>query len=202
MNNKDIKNSIINTIQTEAKELERLINYLDYKDVSKTIKLISKCNGNVLITGCGTSAQAAKKIVHSLNCINISAFYLNPSDAVHGSIGTIRKKDIVIFISKGGNTSELTNFVQNIKQKKAKIIYVGENNNSILGKNADIILKVKIETEPDEYNMLATARTLSVISLFDSICIALMKYNKFKLKDFEVNHPKGAVGERLKNRRH
>lgn len=202
MNNKDIKNCIVNTIQAEARELERLKNYLDYKEVTKTIKLISKCKGNVLITGCGTSAQAAKKIVHSLNCINVSAFFLNPSDAVHGSIGTITNNDIIIFISKGGNTNELTNFIHNTKQKKAKIIYVGENNESILGKNADIILKVKIETEPDEYNMLATASTLSVISLFDSICIVLMKYNKFKLKDFEINHPKGAVGERLKNRRH
>ena len=202
MNNKQIKESIIKTIQTEANELNNLSNYLNYNQTIKAIKLLSKCKGNILITGCGTSAQAAKKIVHSMNCINISSFYLNPSDSVHGSIGTVTKKDIVIFISKGGNTTELTNFIQNIKLKKAKIIYVGENDSSILAKNADIILKVKIKSEPDEYNMLATASTISVISLFDAICIALMKYNKFKLRDFEINHPKGAVGERLKNRRH
>ena len=197
MNKKEINECIVNTLKIEANEISRLINYLNYENVYKTIDLISKTNGKVLITGCGTSAQIAKKIVHSLNCINIDAIYLNPSDAVHGSIGTIKSKDIVIFISKGGNTKELTSFIENIKQKQAKIIYVGENENSILGKNADIYLNVKIESEPDEFNMLATASSITVLALFDAICIALMKETNFSKSEFKVNHPQGAVGERL-----
>lgn len=199
MTNKEITNSIKKTLDIEANEVKRLADYLDYEKVIKVVSLISKCKGKVLITGCGTSAQIAKKIVHSLNCINIDSIYLNPSDAVHGSLGTIKDKDVVIFISKGGNTSELTQFIENIKQKKAKIIYVGENSKSILGKNSEIFLKVKIQTEPDEFNMLATASSITVLALFDAICIAVMKNTKFSKEQFKVNHPQGAVGKRLKN---
>lgn len=201
MKTNEFKNIINNTLQIEANELIRLSQYTNYDNVIKTVKQISKCRGNVLITGCGTSAQIAKKIVHSLNCINIKAFYLNPSDAVHGSLGTIDNKDIVIFISKGGNTDELTCFIDNIKAKKAKMIYVGENINSKLGKACDIFLKVKIEKEPDQFNMLATSSSMSVLGLFDAICICIIKYNNFTMDDFEINHPGGAVGKRLKNRK-
>lgn len=198
MKTTDFKPIIENVLDIEASELIRLKQYSNYENISKIIKLISKCSGNVLVTGCGTSAQIAKKIVHSLNCINTKAFYLNPSDAVHGSLGTIDNKDIVIYISKGGNTEELTCFIENIKAKKAKIIYVGENQNSKLGKACDIFLKVKIEKEPDQFNMLATSSSMSVLALFDAICICLIEYKGFKKDDFKINHPGGAVGKRLK----
>lgn len=198
MKTNEFKNIINNTLQIEANELIRLSQYTNYDNVIKTVKLISKCRGNVLITGCGTSAQIAKKIVHSLNCINIKAFYLNPSDAVHGSLGTIDSKDIVIFISKGGNTDELTCFIDNIKAKKAKTIYVGEDSNSKLGKACDIFLQVKIEKEPDQFNMLATSSSISVLGLFDAICICIIKFNNFTKNNFKINHPAGAVGNRLK----
>lgn len=199
MTKENIIQSIKNTLEIESKEIKRIIEYSNYDQIVQTVNLISKCKGKVVITGCGTSAQIARKIVHSLNCINIDSIYLNPSDAVHGSIGTIKQHDIVIFISKGGNTNELTCFIDNIKQKNAKIIYVGENQNSILGKNCDIFLKVKIETEPDEFNMLATASSITVLALFDSICIAVMKNTKFTKEQFKINHPQGAVGKRLNN---
>ena len=187
-----------NTWSIEANELLRLKEYTDYDSIIKVIKLIGNCKGNVLITGCGTSAQIAKKIVHSLNCINVKSFYLNPSDAIHGSLGTIDNRDIVIFISKGGNTEELTCFTNNIKAKKAKIVYVGENIDSLLGKTCDIFLQVKINKEPDQFNMLATSSSMSVLALFDAICICIIEYKKFTKNDFRINHPGGAVGKRLK----
>lgn len=198
MKKTDFIDILDNTWSTEASELLRLKEYVSYDNIIKTIKLISGCKGNVLITGCGTSAQIAKKIVHSLNCINTKAFYLNPSDAIHGSLGTIDNRDIVVFISKGGNTEELTCFVDNIKAKKAKIIYVGEDANSKLGKACDIFLQVKIKKEPDQFNMLATSSSMSVLALFDAICICIIEYNKFTKDDFKINHPGGAVGKRLK----
>lgn len=201
MKNSDFKAIISNTLDIEASELIRLKEYLNYDNALLTIKLISTCKGKILVTGCGTSAQIAKKIVHSLNCINVPAFYLNPSDAVHGSLGSIDSKDIVIFISKGGNTSELTCFIENIKAKKSKIIYVGEEPTSKLGKACDIFLQVKIIKEPDQFNMLATSSSMTVLGLFDAICICIIKYNNFTMDDFEINHPNGAVGKRLKNRK-
>ena len=196
--NQDIRDIINKTWDIEAKQIERLKETIDQDVLEKIIDRIGKCQGRIIITGCGTSAMAARKIAHSLSVIDIPSVFLNPSDAVHGSLGVVQKDDIVIFISKGGNTDELTAFIDNVRNKKAFIITVSENEESILARKCDLFLKVKVEKEADEYNMLATASTLCVISVFDAICIALMKYTGFSREKFLLNHPKGAVGERLK----
>ncbi|MBQ1567959.1 MAG: SIS domain-containing protein [Erysipelotrichaceae bacterium] len=198
--NQDIRKIINHTLDAEAKQIERIKETIDQDVLEKIIDRIIKCPGKVIITGCGTSAMAARKIVHSLSVIDIPSVFLNPSDAVHGSLGVVQKDDIVIFISKGGNTDELVSFIDNIRDKKAFIITVSENEGSILAEKCDLFLKVKIEREPDEYDMLATASTLCVIAVFDAICIALMKYTDFSKEKFLLNHPKGAVGERLNRR--
>ena len=141
--------------------------------------------------------MAARKIVHSLNVIDIPALFLNPSDAVHGGLGAVQKQDTVIFISKGGSTSELTVFLENIHEKGCCIITVSENPESVLAKECDIFLKVAIEREPDRFNMLATASTMAVIAVFDAVCIALMELKDLSREEFALNHPGGAVGERL-----
>ena len=141
--------------------------------------------------------MAAKKIVHTFQVINQKAFYVNPSDAVHGGLGVVDKNDIFIVISKGGNTNELVSFVGNVKSKGAYLVYVGENESSSICKVADLFLKFKIEKEPYAYNMLATASTLAVISLFDAIAIYLEKNTSFSQEVFLVNHPSGEVGDRL-----
>lgn len=138
-----------------------------------------------------------KKIVHTMQVVNQRIFYLNPSDAVHGGIGVIEKDDIVIMVSKGGSTNELCSFLENLKSKEAFIVYVGENGDSKIGKSADLFLKIKIEKEPDEYNMLATASTLAVISVFDAIAIYIERNSSFSQKVFLENHPSGDVGDRL-----
>ncbi|MBR2788741.1 MAG: SIS domain-containing protein [Erysipelotrichaceae bacterium] len=196
--NQDIRAIINKTWDIEAKQIERLKETIDQDVLEKIIDRIGKCQGRIIITGCGTSAMAARKIAHSLSVIDIPSVFLNPSDAVHGSLGVVQKDDIVIFISKGGNTDELTAFIDNVRNKKAFIITVSENEESILARKCDLFLKVKVEKEADEYDMLATASTLCVIAVFDAICIALMKYTGFSREKFLLNHPKGAVGERLK----
>lgn len=197
MENKELYDCLKNTWSVEAHEISRLSDYIEFETVADVVKTISECSGKVIVTACGTSAAAAKKIVHSLSVINVSSVFLVPSDAVHGSLGIVKENDVVIFISKGGNTAELTSYVRNVKLKKAKLIAVTENVDSLIAQNADIILNVKIEKEPDEFNMLATASTLAVLSVFDAICIAVIKYNHFTLDTFALNHPQGAVGERL-----
>ena len=193
-----IMENVIQTLDKEGKEILRLKETLDLKVIETIIEKIASCKGKVILTGCGTSAMAARKIAHSLSVIDIPSVFLNPSDAVHGSLGVVQKDDNVIFISKGGNTGELTSFIDNVRNKKAFIITVSENEESILARKCDLFLKVKVEKEADEYNMLATASTLCVISVFDAICIALMKHTGFSREKFLLNHPKGAVGERLK----
>lgn len=192
-----IEKDIQFVIDAESEELKKLSRYLDYKKVELLINKIKENKGNIFISGCGTSAMAAKKIVHTFQVINQKAFYMNPSDAVHGGLGVLDKNDIFIIISKGGNTNELVSFIENIKNKGAYLVYVGENEESTIGKASDLFLKVKIEKEPDAYNMLATASTLSVISLFDAIAIYLEKNTTFSQEVFLANHPSGEVGDRL-----
>ena len=200
MENKMISDEIIRTIQIEADSLHSLLESLDMDQIVKAVHLIGDCKGRIIVTGCGTSAMAAKKIVHSLNCIERPAVFLTPSDAVHGGLGLLQPGDILILISKGGNTRELIQLISACTTKNALLIGVTENPDSNIAKEADLFLKVKVETEPCRFNMLATASTMAVISVFDAICIALMSYTDYTKEQFAIIHPNGAVGDRLLER--
>ncbi len=199
MNDNEILSEVRRSIAIEAESVRRLAEELDEEAVLKTVKAFAECKGKVIVSGCGTSAVAAKKVAHSLNCIEIPALFLTPSDAVHGGLGVLQEDDILVLISKGGNTQELVNLIPACKTKKALLIGVSENPESKIAVNSDIYLKVKVEKEPCRFNMLATASTLAVISMFDSICIALMQYTGYTREQFAVIHPGGAVGDRLLN---
>lgn len=197
MEHSEIISEIIRTIETEAYSIKNLLSILDMNIVENVVKLIGDCKGRIVVSGCGTSAMAAKKIVHSLNCIERPSIYLNPSDAVHGGLGVLQTGDILILVSKGGETKELIQLIPACRTKKVTLVSATENPESTLGKEADICLKIKVEKEPCHFNMLATASTLAVISVFDAICIALMQYTNYSREQFAIIHPGGAVGERL-----
>lgn len=192
-----IEKEIKFVIESEAEELKKIVQTINYQNMNQLITKIQQSEGNVFFSGCGTSAMAAKKIVHTFQVVNQKAFYLNPSDAVHGGLGAIDQNDIIIIISKGGNTAELVSFIDNIKNKGAYLVYVGENENSKINQAADLFLKIKVEKEPDTYDMLATASTLAVISVFDAIAIYFEKNTDFSEEIFLINHPSGDVGDRL-----
>lgn len=195
--NTNLQESIKNTLSIEANSIANLINTISYESVLDAVKLIGDCKGKVIVAGCGTSAAAARKIAHSLCCVERPACYLNPADAVHGALGLLQKDDIFVLISKGGNTRELLSMIPACKTKGAKLIGVTENPDSVLAGESDILLKIKVDKEPCPFNMLATASTMAVIAVFDAICIALMHYTGYTKEQFAVIHPGGAVGDRL-----
>lgn len=199
MTDKEIISEVNRCISMEADAIGKLTEVLDEKAVLETAKALQNCKGKVILSGCGTSAMAAKKIAHSLCCIEIPALFLSPADAVHGGLGVLQEDDILILISKGGNTQELVNLIPACRTKKAKLIGVSENPDSKIAQAADIYMKVKAEREPCRFNMLATSSTLAVISTFDAICIALMQMTGYTREQFAVIHPGGAVGEGLLN---
>ena len=199
MTDSEILSEVRRSIAIEAESIRRLSEELDEQQVLDTAKALMNCRGKVVLSGCGTSAMAAKKIAHSLNCIEIPALFLTPSDAVHGGLGVLQEDDILILISKGGGTGELVKLIPACRTKKALLIGVSENPQSAIAQNADIYLRVKVEQEPCRFNMLATASTLAVISTFDSVCIALMQMTGYTREQFAVIHPAGAVGDRLLN---
>ena len=193
----DIISEVTRTLEIEANSIASLIKTLDMQAVKKVTEVFADCKGRIVLSGCGTSAMAAKKIAHSLSCIERPAFFLTPSDAVHGALGVLQKGDILVLISKGGNTTELTRLIPACKTKGVYLIGITEEPSSIIGQEADICLKIKVEREPCRFNMLATASTLAVISVFDAICIALMQVTGYTRVQFSVIHPAGAVGDRL-----
>ena len=191
------KDTLRRVIEAEAEQVARLAQTIDYEALGKLRDLIAGCEGSVFITGCGTSAMAARKAVHTLSVIGRRAFYLNPSDAVHGELGVVRAGDVVIVISKGGATAELVSFLPNLAEKGAVVVGVGEHPESPIGQVSDLFLRVEIEREPDPFNMLATASTLAVIAALDAVAIDLMEGEEFSREAFLENHPSGDVGERL-----
>ena len=197
MTDKDIMDSVYNTWKIESDAIASLANAISPEIIIDTVKLIAGCKGRIITSGCGTSGAAAIKIAHSLCCIERPAAFLPPADAVHGKLGLLQPDDILILISKGGNTPELLNLIPACKTKGAKLIAVTENTQSALAQNADIVITAAAKKEPCPFNMLATASTMTVIAAFDAICIALMQYTGYTREQFAVIHPGGAVGERL-----
>ncbi len=180
-----------------SQELARLEHTISQDALMRCVETLGACTGRILTAGVGTSGAAAKKIAHSLACIERPAFFLSPGDAVHGALGAAQPGDAAILISKGGGTREIVNIIPALQTKKVFIIGVTENEDSVLGRESDLVLKVKIQREADTFNMLATTSTMAVVAVFDAVCIALMRYTNYTKEQFAVIHPGGAVGDRL-----
>ncbi|MFT8705470.1 SIS domain-containing protein [Bifidobacterium aquikefiricola] len=194
----DVTSSITKTLTLEGEEIAKLTKTLDSEQITKLIDIIVNRKGNILLTGCGTSAMAAKKTMHTLNVIGVPAFFLSPADATNGSLGAVGANDTVIIITKGGTTRELLAFTPNLQEKGCTIVTVTEKTESPLAKAADLVVYVHVDHEADTFNMLATTSTLGVIATFDAVAIAIMEISHFSKGQFLENHPSGDVGDRLK----
>lgn len=197
MNNDKIMTKASYVWNTASKALKDLVHNIDDDSFLKCVKVIAACKGRIITSGSGTSGTAAKKISHSLSCIERPSFFLSPSDALHGALGSVQRNDIAILISKGGRTTEVTKMIPALKRKKAFIIGVTENDKSTIAAKSDLLLKIKVAKEADDFNMLATTSTMAVIAVFDAVCICLMEYMGYSKEKFAAIHPGGAVGKRL-----
>ncbi len=192
--------SIERTLKIESDSIRAVSEKCDYQVLENVIREFASCTGKVILTGCGTSGEAAKKIAHTLCCVECGAVFISPSEALHGGLGLFQKEDIAVLISKGGQTIELDNMLKVLKEKNIKIVSVTEGVESVLAQESDIFLQIPITREADDFNVLATSSTLCVIALFDAIAIEVGRMKKFSLKNFAVIHPGGAVGKQLSNR--
>lgn len=197
---KEMEKDFQNVWNTEAGEILRLCRTVDWDRAEKLADLFletKKQGKKIFFAGVGTSGAAAKKAAHSFSCVEFPALFLSPGDAVHGGLGAVDKGDTVVLISKGGGTFEIVRIIESLKTQGAAIVGVTENPESELGKKADLTVKIKIEKEPDLFNMLATASTMAVIAFFDAMAIYLMKKSGYTREQFAVIHTGGAVGDRL-----
>lgn len=184
------------TIALEGKAISNLATLLT-DDFAQTVELIYNSQGRVIITGIGKSAIIAQKIVATLNSTGSPAVFMHAADAIHGDLGLILKDDVVICISKSGNTPEIKVLVPLIKNAHNKMIAMTGNVNSFLGQQADFILNTYVEQEACPNNLAPTTSTTAQLVMGDALAICLLELRGFSSNDFAKYHPGGALGKRL-----
>ena len=184
------------TISMESDAIANLSNLLD-EDFSKSVELIYNSKGRVIITGIGKSAIIANKIVATLNSTGTPAVFMHAADAIHGDLGLILKDDVVICISKSGNTPEIKVLVPLIKNGPNKMIAITGNKDSFLGQNADYVLNTYVEKEACPNNLAPTTSTTAQLVIGDALAVCLLELRGFSSKDFAKYHPGGSLGKKL-----
>jgi len=191
-----IKQSALQTITEEAIAIEGLKKGIN-NDFVKCVEYILQSNGRVVITGIGKSANIAAKIVSTLNSTGTQAVFMHAADAVHGDLGMIRQEDIIICISKSGNTPEIKVLVPLLKLLGNKLIALVGNVESYLAKQADLILDTSVPREACPNNLAPTSSTTVQLVMGDALAVALLECRGFTAGDFARYHPGGALGKRL-----
>ncbi len=185
-----------NTILQESESIKRLANYID-KDFEETVKIIYESKGRVIITGIGKSANIAQKIVATLNSTGTPAIFMHAADAIHGDLGIIQEDDVIICISKSGNTPEIKVLVPLIKNRGNTLIGMVSNTGSFLGLQSDYILKSTVDKEACPNNLAPTNSTTAQLVIGDALAVCLLEYRGFSSDDFAKYHPGGALGKKL-----
>ena len=185
-----------NTILQESESIKRLANYID-KDFEETVKIIYESKGRVIITGIGKSANIAQKIVATLNSTGTPAIFMHAADAIHGDLGIIQEDDVIICISKSGNTPEIKVLVPLIKNRGNTLIGMVSNTDSFLGLQSDYILKSTVDKEACPNNLAPTNSTTAQLVIGDALAVCLLEYRGFSSDDFAKYHPGGALGKKL-----
>ncbi|MBN2354723.1 KpsF/GutQ family sugar-phosphate isomerase [candidate division KSB1 bacterium] len=163
----------------------------------RAVHLIHNCSGRIIITGIGKSGIVAKKIAATLTSTGTTAFYLHPVEALHGDIGMVMKNDVVICISKSGDTDEITRLFPVFKAKGIAVITLTGNLRSALALRSDVVLDVGVTEEACPYDLAPTASTTATLAMGDALAVALLKKRNFKSEDFALLHPGGALGKKL-----
>jgi len=161
------------------------------------VELILGCKGRVIITGMGKSGLVARKIVATMNSTGTAAIFLHPSDAVHGDLGMVRKEDVVICISKSGDTEEISDILPLLRRLGVKVISMVGSLNSHLGKISDLVLDVSVKEEACPHDLAPTASTTATLVMGDALAIALLEKRNFTKEDFAMFHPGGNLGKQL-----
>ena len=180
----------------EAEAINNLINYIDdsFLDV---VNLITNSKGRVVITGIGKSGVIGLKIVATFNSTGTPSIFMHAADAIHGDLGIIQKDDIVICISKSGNSPEIKSLIPFLKKEKNILIGMTSDLNSFLSTNSDFIINTPVSKEACPNNLAPTTSTSVQLAMGDALAMCLLEENKFEAKDFAKYHPGGNLGKKL-----
>lgn len=183
-------------IRIEAEAVAALGQKID-GSFQRSIDMLFGCKGRVIITGMGKSGIIARKIVATMNSTGTSAIFLHPSDAVHGDLGMVRSDDVVICISKSGDTQEIRQLLPMFKRINVPIISMVGNTNSHLAQLSDIVLDISVKEEACPHNLAPTTSTTVTLAMGDALAVTLLEKKNFTANDFAMFHPGGNLGKRL-----
>lgn len=184
------------TFKIEAEALLQLQNQLN-NDFVVVVEEILNSKGRVVLTGIGKSAIIANKIVATLNSTGTPAIFMHAADAIHGDLGMIQNDDVIICISKSGNTPEIKVLVPLLKASNNKLVAIVGNNDSFLAKQADYVLDTTVSTEACPNNLAPTTSTTAQLAMGDALAVCLLECRAFSSEDFAKYHPGGALGKKL-----
>ena len=196
MNIDNIISTGIKTIQLQAKSVSDLQAFIN-EDFKCTVELIVKSEGRLVVTGIGKSAIIAQKIVATLNSTGTPALFMHAADAIHGDLGMVQSQDIILIISKSGESPEIKVLVPFLKGFGNKLIGMGGNVDSFLAKNCHHYLNTTVEFEACPNNLAPTTSTTAQMVMGDALAICLMELKGFKSQDFARFHPGGNLGKKL-----
>ncbi|NWC63405.1 SIS domain-containing protein [Cedecea sp. P7760] len=184
----------VNAWETCSRELAALEHHLDEPQWLALLAELRNCKGKIVVTGVGTSGIAARKIAHMLACVERPAIYLSATDAAHGDLGFLREDDLMIMLSRGGNSDELTRLLPGLATRNVPLISVTENPNSAIATAARLVISTGVKNEMDPLNMLATTSIILVLAIFDAACACLMSESGYSKETLLAVHPGGDVG--------
>jgi arabinose-5-phosphate isomerase len=196
ISNEKILESAKNTILSESKSIAKLADLLD-NSFAEAVQLIFNCKTRLIVTGIGKSAIIAQKIVASMNSTGTPALFLHASEAIHGDLGMVQDNDVIICISKSGNSPEIKTLVPLLTRFGNKLIAITGNMTSFLAKNSHLVLDTTVASESCPNNLAPTDSTTAQLVMGDALTVCLIEMRNFQPEDFAKFHPGGALGKKL-----
>ncbi len=191
-----IKQVATRVIQTEAESIAGLASFID-DDFEKAVQLIAGNKGRVVVSGIGKSAVIAQKIVATFNSTGTPSIFMHAADAIHGDLGMVQQEDVVIIISKSGESPEIKVLVPLIRNFGNPLIAIVGHLGSYLAKNATVVLNTTVEQEACPNNLAPTTSTTAQLVMGDALAVCLMELKGFQSDDFAKFHPGGMLGKKL-----
>ncbi|MDD2242427.1 MAG: KpsF/GutQ family sugar-phosphate isomerase [Bacteroidales bacterium] len=192
----NLKDLAVSVIKKEAEAVSNLTPYIDDKFVD-VLNLIYNSNGRLIVTGIGKSALIGTKIVATMNSTGTPSIFMHAADAIHGDLGIVQPDDVVMCISKSGNTPEIKVLVPLIARMGNKIIALVSNTDSFLAQHADYVVRATVREEASPNNLAPTSSTTTQLVMGDAMAVCLLKMRGFSQEDFAKYHPGGSLGKRL-----
>ena len=183
-------------IRIEAAAVAALEGRID-ENFKRALDFIFNSKGRIIVSGMGKSGIVARKIAATLSSTGTSAIFLHPVEGVHGDLGMVQRHDVVIAISKSGNTNELYQLVPLFRRMGIPIITLTGNPDSPLAQRSDVVLDVSVKEEACPYDLIPTSSTTATVAMGDALAIALLHRRNFSPEDFAKLHPAGVLGRRL-----